>query len=332
MTSAIDLPAPLMLADLGGTNARFACVAEAGADISPILRLATPDFATPEEAFARAILHFGCAPGALLIAGAGPRHGARIALTNADWVIDVAELAARFQCRAALFNDFEALALGLPFLTGEALLPIGAWAPEPKGVRLAVGPGTGCGVGALIEADGRFVPLASEGSHIGFGPLTREEERLFRQVERVEGRLTAEAFLSGSGLVRLHQARLAIMDQPHTSMDAAAITAEALAAPQSPAAATVRLFLDLLARFAGDMAISFRATGGVFIAGGIVPRLIPLLDPQAFRMNFEAKAPVESLAADCPTALIRAEAALIGLAAFGATPGRFLVERDGRIV
>ena len=122
------------------------------------------------------------------------------------------------------------------------------------------------------------------------------------------------------------------MDQPHTSMDAAAITAEALAAPQSPAAATVRLFLNLLARFAGDMAISFRATGGVFIAGGIVPRLIPLLDPQAFRMNFEAKAPVESLAAACPTALIRAEAALIGLAAFGATPGRFLVERDGRIV
>lgn len=195
-----------------------------------------------------------------------------------------------------------------------------------------LGPGTGLGVGALVEAGGQIVPLASEGSHVGFGPLSREEERLFRQVERVEGRITAEVLLSGPGLSRLHTARMGLQDRGKDLLDAAAITSKALADTRSEEAETVRLFLGLLGRFAGDLAISFRAEGGVFIAGGIVPRLLPLLDPEAFRMNFDAKAPVASLAAQCPTAVIKAEAALIGMAAFGADPARFLIAPDGRMM
>ena len=331
-SAALAWPYPLMLADLGGTNARLAVVPERGAAMSPILRLATQDYATVEAAIAAALAHFDIKLGTLLIAGAGPRHGAHLALTNAAWVIDLPALARRFQSRAVLFNDFEALALALPWLAGDALLPLGAWEPHSSGVRLALGPGTGCGVAALVSVDGRFVPLPSEGAHIGFGPLTREEERLFRQVERVEGRLTAEVLLSGPGLVRLHQARLVLQYRAAHGASAASISAEALADPHSQAADTVRLFLDLLARFAGDMAITWQATGGVFIAGGIVPRLLPLLDPQAFRMNFEAKAPVASLARSCPTALVQGEAALMGLAAFGASPHLYALAPDERMV
>lgn len=326
------LPHPLLLADIGGTNARFALVARPGDPPGPMLRLATKDFADADAAFARAVAHFGVTPGTLIIASAGPRYGGTIPLTNADWTVDIAALAARFGCRGVLFNDFEALALALPFLGPETLFPVGPWAPAQGGVRVAVGPGTGLGVGALIETEGRFVPLPSEGAHVGFGPLTREEERLFRQVERVEGRITAEVLLSGPGLARLHAARMVLQDRGGEHRDAAAVTAEALADPKGQAAETVRTFLALLARFAGDLAITFRAEGGVFIAGGIVPRLLPLLDPEAFRLNFEAKTPIVQMARECPTAVITAEAALIGMAAFGAEPGRFAIAPDGRMV
>jgi len=324
------LPHPLLLADIGGTNARFAMVDAPGVRPGPMLRLATQDFADAEAAVARAIAHFGCSPGTLIFAGAGPREGAQIPLTNADWTVDIASLAAQFGCAGVLFNDFEALALALPFLDAESLHPLGPWHPVAEGVRVAVGPGTGLGVAALVAAEGRFIPLSSEGAHVGFGPLSREEERLFRQVERVDGRVTAEVLLSGPGLCRLHAARLVLLDRGDVYRDAAAITSEALANPTSEAAETVRLFLALLARFAGDLAITFRAEGGVFIGGGVVGRLLPLLDPQAFRMNFEAKAPVGGLAQKCPSALIKAEAALIGMAAYGARPQRFIIPADGR--
>lgn len=330
--SSGPLPHPLLLADIGGTNARFATVEHPGATPSPVLRLATRDFSDPDSAIARAIAHFGIAPQTLVFAGAGPRVGSTIPLTNADWTVDIARLSARFRCTGVLFNDFEALALALPFLDGSTLAPIGSWSPEPAGVRVAVGPGTGLGVAALADAGGRFLPLSSEGAHVGFGPLSREEERLFRQVERVDGRITAEVLLSGPGLVRLHTARMILKDRGGEHRDAAAITTEALANPHGQAADTVRLFLDLLARFAGDLAITFRAEGGVFIGGGIVPRLMPLLDPQAFRMNFEAKAPVNGLAKICPTAVITAEAALIGMAAYAAAPERFLIAGGERQV
>ena len=325
------LPHPLLLADIGGTNARFAVVATPSDPPGPLLRLATREFADAGSAVAHAITHFGIAPATLIFASAGPRAGSQIELTNADWIVDMAALAARFQCGGVLFNDFEALALSLPFLGADALKPIGPWNPVPTRVRLAVGPGTGLGVAALADAGGRYLPLSSEGAHVGFGPLSREEERLFRQVERVEGRITAEALLSGPGLARLHTARMVLQDRSAPPSDAAAITAAALADPKGDAAETVRLFLALFARFAGDLAITFRAEGGVFIGGGIVPRLMPLLDPQAFRMNFEAKAPVSGLAQKCPTAVIQAEAALIGMAAYGAAPERFLIPDDARM-
>lgn len=324
------LPHPLLLADIGGTNARFAMVDRPGDAPGPMLRLATQDFGDADAAVAHAVAHFGITPGTLIFAGAGPRFGGAIPLTNANWTVDIAALSRRFGCQGALFNDFEALALALPFLGPETLQRIGPWNPVPGGVRVAVGPGTGLGVGALVEVEGRFIPLSSEGAHVGFGPLNREEERLFRQVERVEGRITAEVLLCGPGLSRLHAARMVLQDRGGEHRDAAAITAEALVQPDGQAAATVRLFLALLARFAGDLAITFRAEGGVFIAGGIVPRLLPLLDPQAFRMNFEAKAPVGDLAQKCPSALITAEAALIGMARYGAEPGRFAIPADGR--
>lgn len=324
MASA-PLPHPLLLADIGGTNARFAVVATPSDPPGPLLRLATREFADAGSAVAHAITHFGITPGTLIFASAGPREGNQIELTNADWIVDMATLAAHFQCDGVLFNDFEALALSLPFLGADALTPIGPWNPVPTGVRVAVGPGTGLGVAALVDAGGRYLPLSSEGAHVGFGPLSREEERLFRQVERVEGRITAEVLLSGPGLARLHTARMVLQDRRDLNRDAAAVTAAALADPKGDAAETVRLFLVLLARFAGDLAITFRAEGGVFIGGGIAPRLLPLLDPKAFRMNFEAKAPVSGLVQKCPTAVIQAEAALIGMAAYGAEPERFLI-------
>ena len=112
------LPHPLLLADIGGTNARFAVVDRPGDAPGPMLRLATADFPDAETAFAAALAHFGITPGTLIFASAGPRAGGRIPLTNADWTVDIEALAARLGSCGVLFNDFEAVALALPFLRG----------------------------------------------------------------------------------------------------------------------------------------------------------------------------------------------------------------------
>lgn len=330
--ASTPLPHPLIVGDIGGTNARFAWVEAPGQELRIAARLRTADYAGPAEAVRHVAGLVGAAPRSLVLCGAGPVAGVRCQLTNAGWLIDGHAVAAALGLEGGLLlNDFEAQALSLPAVPASSLLVIGPDHADGAGPRLVLGPGTGLGVGALLQVGGRFVPLASEGGHVDLAPGSPEEGAVFAATERVGGRLAAEVVLSGAGLVRLHRARCHVAGTQSPHAESAAVVAAAVADPASLEAGTVRMFLDILARFAGDMAIAFCATGGVYIAGGIVPRLVPLLDHVRFREVFEAKEPVSWLPRSIATRLIvSADAVLHGMAAIAARPDRYAVDFEGR--
>ncbi len=323
---------PVLVCDVGGTNVRFALQSAPDAPLGPVVHLKTGDYPGLIEAIEAAIPRVGGRPRSVIACGAGPVDGRRLKLTNAPWLIDGPEAARRLGLgQGLLFNDFEAQALSLPAIPREGARAIGPAPFGPRGPQVILGPGTGLGIGALIEAGGRYTPLASEACHIDFGPVGDEESALWPHLERVYGRVTTESVLSGPGLVRVHAARLAALGAPKPSLDGPALVAAALANRDGEEAASVRLYWRIVGRFAGDMGVAFVATGGVTLAGGVLPRVVDFLDDAVFRRAFEAKAPVDALARRIPTRLVmRADSVLVGMAAIAAAPQRYAVDFAAR--
>jgi glucokinase len=318
------LPHPVLVADIGGTNSRFALVPSPGAAPRPLSRLPTGSYPTPEAALSHVLDGLPERPRAAVLAVAGPLDGRGAQLTNAGWHFDGAALATALRLEQGLLvNDFEALAASLAVLDESGLDTLIAGDPEMRGVRLAIGPGTGFGAAALAPHPGGYTIVPTEAGHIGLGPEDQAEDRLWPALRAGVPRVTIESLLSGDGLVRLHRAvaRPAELDEPRIS--AADVTA--MAADGNPAALmAVVCFWRLLARVAGDLALAFKATGGVYIAGGIVPRLLPLADLDTVATVFRDKPPMQDLVRRIPLHVVTAsDAAERGLAAIAADPVRF---------
>jgi glucokinase len=344
--SEFVIPFPVLVSDVGGTNVRFALQSAPDAQLGPVVHRKTGEFPGLVEAVEAAVGELGGRPRSLIACGAGPVDGRKLKLTNAPWVIDGPDIARRLGLdQGLLFNDFEAQALSLPAIPKEWARAIGPAPFGPPGPQVILGPGTGLGVGALVEAAGRHTPLASEACHIDFGPINEEESAIWPFLERAHGRVTTESVISGSGLARLHAARVAAFPngsvtarEPEAgrgpvqpTSDAAAVVAAALADRDGPEATSLRLFWRIVARFAGDMGVAFVATGGVTLAGGVLPRIVDFLDDGAFREAFEAKAPVDALARRIPTRLVmRADSVLVGMAAIAAAPRRYAIDTRTR--
>jgi glucokinase len=334
-----NFPEPVLLADAGGTNVRFVAVTRHGGSLSPLVALRTHDFAGFEAAAQEAAGRLGIVPRSVLAAGAGPHVDERtIRLTNAPWRLDgPAILRALGLAEGMLFNDFEALSLALPVLSGADTLLIRPGAAGAGGPRVAFGPGTGLGVAALLDFQGRYVPVKSEGSHVELGPASDEDFALWPHLDREDGRMGAEALLSGRGLERLHAGfrslALARGEAPGPALAAPAITAAAVAGTDPLAKQAVQAFLRLVGRLAGDMAITFCATGGVTLGGGILPRLAALIPASGLAEAFIAKAPVADYAANIGLSLVLDPdtAAIKGLAALAADPARYLLDYDRRL-
>jgi glucokinase len=326
------IPFPVVVVDVGGTNARFALQSEPGAPLGEAVHLKTHDYPGLVEAAEAAIASLGARPRSLLVCGAGPVDGRKLKLTNAPWTMDGPETARRLGlAQGLLFNDFEAQALSLPAIPKGWARPIGPADFGAPGPQVILGPGTGLGIGALVEAAGRHTPLASEACHIDFGPVGEEESALWPHLERVYGRVTTESVLAGPGLARVHAARVAAIGRPKPTLDPPAVVAAAFADRTGAEAASLRLYWRIIARFAGDMGVAFVATGGVTLAGGVLPRIVDFLDDAAFRSAFEAKAPVDALARRIPTRLImRSDAVLVGMAAIAAAPQRYAIDHATR--
>lgn len=332
LMAAFAFPFPIVVVDTGGTNVRFALIDEPGKPLGPIVHLITDDYPGLPEALEAAAPKLAARPRSMIVCGAGPVAGRTLKLTNAPWRMDGPETARRAGLdQGLLLNDFEAQALSLPAILPEWTRLIGPHPFGARGPQVILGPGTGLGIAALVEADGRFTPVSSEACHIDFGPTTDEEFALWPHLERAYGRITSESVLSGAGLARVHRARIVAKGLPDPRLEPPQVTAAALADPNGEAAQSVRLYWRIVARFAGDMAVTFVATGGVTLAGGVLPRLTDFIDEQAFRAAFEAKAPVDALARGVATRLItHSDAVLAGMAAIGAHPERYGVDYAAR--
>jgi glucokinase len=330
--TAFAFPFPALVCDTGGTNVRFALVSEPGARLSDIVHLHTGDYPGLAEAIEAAVPKLGARPRSAIACGAGPVVGRTLKLTNAPWVIDGPEAARRTGLsQGLLLNDFEAQALSLPTIPEVWERRIGPLRFGAEGPQVILGPGTGLGVAALVEADGRFTPVSSEACHIDFGPVTPEEFALWPHLERAHGRVTSESVISGAGLARVHRARRMTQGLADPHVEPPAVTAAALADPEGEEAVSLRLYWHIVARFAGDMAVTFVATGGVTLSGGVLPRVVDFLDEAAFRQAFESKAPVDGLAKRIPTRLVtREDAVLVGMAAIASAPDRYGVDYGSR--
>jgi glucokinase len=325
----LEFPYPLLVCDIGGTNVRIAAVGEPGGAIGAMAKYKTAAFPGFSECVEHALHETGAArPRSILACGAGPVENRRLHLTNAAWSIDGPQIAYQLGLsQGILFNDFEAQALALPAHRPEWLYAIGPDLPREPGPQIVLGPGTGLGVAALMREGGKYMPLASEAAHIGFGPATDEDTAVWPHLARFHGRITAEAVISGPGLARLHRARAAAAGKPDEGMTPAEIVSGALLDKHGPEADSVRHFWRLTARFAGDMALVFLARNGVALTGGILPRIIDLLDAGDFRAAFEAKAPMEHVLRKIPISIVTApDVVLAGLAAIAAQPGVYQID------
>ena len=330
--SNFTFPFPALVCDTGGTNVRFALVGEPRASLSDVVHLRTGDYPGLAEAIEAAVPKLGAKPRSVVACGAGPVVGRTLKLTNAPWVMDGPEAARHAGlAQGLLLNDFEAQALSLPTIPEVWERRIGPLKFGAGGPQVILGPGTGLGIAALVEAEGRFTPVSSEACHIDFGPVRPEEFEIWPHLERAHGRITSESVISGAGLARVHRARMMAKGAPDPHVDPPAVTGAAISDPKGEEAASVRLYWHIVARFAGDMAVTFVATGGVTLSGGVLPRVVDFLDEAAFREAFEAKAPVDGLARRIPTRLVtREDAVLVGMAAIASTPDRYGIDYGSR--
>jgi len=319
MTSGSD-PLIGLVGDVGGTHARFAL-----ADfLSPQPRLVTPmsmscrDFARPELAINAYMdgLNLARRPDFAVIAVAGPIKDGASELTNLPW--QLSETLLSRSCGftiARLINDYTALARAAPILAPDETHPIGPDLPgAAMGTIAVLGPGTGFGVGGLIRHERADAVITTESGHMGFAPTDELEIELWRVLLGWFGRVSVERILSGPGLCNLYRALCEIENVIPGCAKPADITAAAAIGDRIASLAVDR-FCSILGTVAGDIALGMNALGGVYIAGGIVPRLLPTLEGSAFRNRFEAKGRFQGYMKAIPTrAITHPYAALLGAA------------------
>ncbi len=324
---------PVLIGDIGGTNARFALLADRDTPVERFANVHTAEHASVEDAIEAAVLgRSALRPKMAILALAGPIAGERIGLTNCDWVFEPRRIMARFGLDGViLLNDFEALSLCLPGLGGGDIEQIGGGRAEAERPRVVVGPGTGLGAGALIHANGRWIPVPGEGGHTDLGPVSERDFALWPHIEKSFGRISAETLLCGPGLVRLYRAVSDWRGAAAVHTTPAAVTSAALSGEDAVAAETLDFFVTHLGRFAGNLALVFVATGGVYLAGGISARIAPALHSGGFREAFLAKEPHRHIMEEMMTAIItQKDPAIAGIAAFARDPGRFGVALQGK--
>jgi glucokinase len=302
-----SLPLHVLLGDIGATNARFAILANGV--LGPVRRFDVanyPQFADVVTAFLNGSSHRVTHA---LLAVAGPIDSESCALTNCSWTIDAHQMRQIFSLEARLVNDFEATALSLPNLTAADLCRIGTGRAIASAPTLVLGPGTGLGVACLIpDVDNRRV-IASEGGHATLAGMCGGEDAIIKHLRRRFGHVSAEREISGGGLENIYQAIGAIDGRDIAPLNAAEITESALAGRCQTAYAALKMFCAFLGSFAGSVALTFGAQGGVYIAGGIAPRIVDFIAQSEFRERFEAKGRFQTYLEAIPTSVIMHPAA-----------------------
>lgn len=311
---------PWLVADIGGTNARFGLVTEPEGRPHrvKILRCGYyPDLVSAVETYLE-FTYDVPRPRAGCVAVAGPVDGDRFRLTNASWDFSVADSRRLLGFdRLELINDFTALALALPRLDNATLRSIGDVPRVPGKPVAVIGPGTGLGVAGLLPASGRWIPVSGEGGHVTIPAETEREAEVGAVLRGEYGTSSAESVLSGPGLVRLHRCLSLIHGAPAEDIGPEQVCHRGRHGTDPVCTEALQMFCALLGAFAGNVALTLGARGGVMLGGGILPSIADVLADSDFRRRFEGKPSMTDYLATIATDLIVAPTpALLGAASW----------------
>jgi glucokinase len=311
-----DPGAQILLADIGATNARFALLPRGG-DIGPVRTLAVADYPRFTDAVAAFLKAQGASPAGAVLAVAGPVEDGRAVMTNCPWVIDAAELRRALAIPAVrVINDFEATAWSLSALEPDHVVAMGAGRAVAGAPMVVLGPGTGLGLASHVPRVDAPVVIATEGGHVTLSAANAREDAVIAWLRTQFGHASAERALSGPGLENLYRAIAAVDGAAVPARDATAITQAGVAGTCPVSRAALDMFCAMLGTFAGNAALSFGARGGVFIAGGIAPRIVDYLLKSEFRARFDAKGRLREYVEAIPlNVIVHPDYAFIGLKA-----------------
>jgi glucokinase len=320
--TAAPLHQPRLLADVGGTHARLAWQAEAGAALSHLQVLPCAQFHSLEAALTH-YLNGLCAQGLAkpvqaAIAIANPVMGDAIQMTNHHWSFSQAQLrTALGWSRLLVLNDFTALALSLPDIAPADLRAVGGGAALARAPKALIGAGTGLGVSGLLpQGESGWVALQGEGGHVTLPATTARERLVVDGLAHRYGHASAERAISGQGLLDIYTLLCEADARPPQAPTPAEVSTQALQQSDPQALEALSLFCGFLGAVAGNLALTLGAWGGVYIGGGIVPRLGTWFDTSPFRARFEAKGRFQPHLSRIPTWVITAPVspALLGAA------------------
>ena len=307
---------PRLLGDIGGTNARWAWQESAGSALEDIsVQPCEASASLQESAMAYLQSHGRKAPRWAGIGIATAITGDDVRMTNNAWQFSISGFQRALALeRCLVINDFTALAMSLPALASADLRPLGGGTPVPGATVALLGPGTGLGMSGLVpNPNGRFSALSGEGGHATLAAVNAAEATLIGILREQFGHVSAERVLSGSGLVNLYSAVCTMEGVQARALQPSDVTSEAIAGSDVQCVAAVRFFTGFLGSVAGNLALTLGTLGGVYVGGGIVPRLETSFDASLFRQAFEKKGRYQELLAGVPVWLITASnPALIG--------------------
>jgi glucokinase len=317
---------PKLIADIGGTNARFALLT--GTDVDDEKVLACAQFPSLVAAIEHYLASVGASTGpkrpreaAMAIAGA--ITGDHIRMTNHVWEFSAQVTRQQVGLSRLIFmNDFTALAMALRHLPPQELETIGGGRAVPGATIALLGPGTGLGVSGLVPAGEHWIPLQGEGGHVTLAVMNEREIAVLAQLRQRFSHVSAERVLSGPGVVNLYDALCAIDGVVPDVVTPREVTERALAGTCRLSLETLAMFCALLGTMSGNLVLTLGAVGGLYIGGGIVPQLGSFFANSAFRHRFEDKGRYADYLADVPIYVIRSPLpAFIGLARAFIDPG-----------
>jgi glucokinase len=318
MNRTNPIPQRALVADIGGTNARFAVADLLTLEITAVRSFRNADHAGLAEAMRFYLQEVGEEVAHAALAVAAPLLEDTVKLTNAPWAFSQSRIAGEAGLEVVhLFNDFEALSLSLPYLKTTELQQLGGGAPVEHGPKVVLGPGTGLGVAGLVWSPMGWVPVSSEGGHLTLGAESESELQLIERLRKGRERLSVERALSGPGLTDLHQAIAASRGHSEEALAPIEVERRALSGEDEVAEEALDIFVSWLGRFAGDVALVFGARGGVYLGGGIAPKLLRRLAQGDFREAFERKGRMQPFVAPIPVYVILAEVPALKGAAVG---------------
>ena len=307
-----------VVADVGGTNIRLAVVDRANGELSKVREYPCAQFITLDAALAQYFVTIPEAVSHLCLAIACPVESDLVSMTNRSWQFSQKALKEKLGLtQLYVINDYTAISLAVPFVEETHKVKIGGGEVVPNGVKAIFGPGTGLGVSHLIKQGENWVSLDGEGGHTSFAPNTRQQADILLLLQEQFGHVSAERLLSGQGLVNIYHALCRLAGKQPAYFEPSEITDSALSRECELCANTLTVFCQVMGGFAGNLSLNLDCKGGVYIAGGIVPRFVDFFTKSEFREFFEAKGRCKAYLSTVPTYLITHEnPGLLGAAVY----------------